>query len=72
MPSATRIPGIRTDRQKFQPRVIDGALAASDRVALMAAAGLFAGYESMTAEVGGEEGSPSIWDDVMDMTFACR
>ena len=68
MPSATKLP----EGDQFRPRVIDGALAAADLDELMAVAGLFAGYDSMTAEAGGDGASASIWDDAMDMRFACR
>lgn len=68
MPSATKVPGV----DQFHPRVVDGARGASDLDALMAVAGHFAGYDSMTAEVGGDLASASIWDDAMDMRFACR
>ena len=69
---ATEIPDIPNDAGRFHRRVTDGALTASGLDALLAMAALFAGYDSMTAEKGADQGTPSIWDDAMDMRFACR
>ena len=69
---ASEIPDIPNDAGQLLRRVTDGALAARGLDSLLAMAALFAGYDSMSAEIGADHGAPSIWDDAMDMGCACR
>ena len=55
----------------FFPRVIQGLLAAPGYDEMMAVAALLAGYDVMAAEIGADQGSPTIWDDVMDIRLSC-
>jgi hypothetical protein len=55
----------------FRPRVINGARAAFDLDALMAAAAVFEGYDSLVPAIDDSTGAPVIWDDALDIRTAC-
>jgi hypothetical protein len=60
-----------TEAHAFHPRVIDGTFAALDLEAIMDAAAVFEGYDSVAAVIDDSVASPTIWDDALDVRLSC-